>query len=90
MRKIRAHLLTLLAAALALAAPSIPAAAQDKGKEAQKPPTGTADAWRQALPPEAEKTGTPEASAPVAQQRATREETEKALIALERKWIGAL
>ena len=88
--KFRTHLFTILAAALTLAAPSIPAAAQDKNKEAQKPSAGTADAWRQALPPEAETTGRPEASAPVAQQRATREATEKALIALERKWMGAL
>jgi ketosteroid isomerase-like protein len=66
------------------------AAAQDKVKEAQKPAAGTVDAWRQALPPQAETEGAPEASVPVAQQRATREVTEKALLALESKWMGAL
>jgi len=93
MRKIRTHLFTFLAAALTLAAPSVSplsAAAQDKGKEAQKPATGTVDAWRQALPPQAETEGTPEASVPVAQARATREMAEKSLLALERKWMGAL
>jgi len=79
------------AAALILAA-ALPAsaAAQDKGKEAQKPSTSTVDAWRQALPPQAETEGEPEASAAAAQPRATREMTEKALLALERRWMGAL
>lgn len=88
--KIKTPLFTSLAAALTLAALSLSAAAQDKSKEAQKPPAGAADAWRQALPPEDETTGTSEASAPVAQQRAAREAAEKALLALESKWMGAL
>jgi ketosteroid isomerase-like protein len=88
--KTRTHLSTFFAAALILIALSVSAAAQDKGKEAQKPATGTVDAWRQALPPEAETEGAPEASAAVAQQRVTREATEKSLLALERKWMGAL
>jgi ketosteroid isomerase-like protein len=88
--KTRTHLSTFFAATLILVALSISAAAQDKGKEAQKPATGTADAWRQALPPEAEVEGTPETSVAVARQRETREATEKTLTALERKWMGAL
>jgi ketosteroid isomerase-like protein len=91
MRVTRTRLFDFFAATLILAAAlSVSAAAQDKGKEAQKPATGTVDAWRQALPPEAETEGTPEASATVTQQRVTREVTEKTLIALERKWMGAL
>lgn len=91
MRKSRTHLYTFFAAALILAAAmSVSSAAQDKGKEAQKPATGTVDAWRQALPPEAETTDTPEASAAVTHPRISREVTEKALMALERKWMGAL
>jgi ketosteroid isomerase-like protein len=90
MRRIRTQLFNFFAAALTLAALSHSAAAQDKGKEAQKPAAGTVDAWRQALPTEAETPGTPEASAAVAQQRDFREASEKALLALERKWMGAL
>ena len=85
------RLLNLTIAALVLAATqSAPAAAQDKGKEAQKPPASTVDAWRQALPPAAENEAAPEASAAAAQPRANREMAEKALVALERRWMGAL
>jgi len=77
------------AAALMLVAPSVSAAAQEKGKEQQKPSNGAADAWRQALPPEAEVEGTSEAPAAAA-RRASAEANEKALLALERKWMGAL
>jgi ketosteroid isomerase-like protein len=94
MRVIRTRLFNFFAAALMLAAAlSAPAAAQDKGKgkEAQKPAPGTVDAWRQALPPQAENDGATETSAASAtQQRATREVTEKSLLTLERKWMGAL
>jgi ketosteroid isomerase-like protein len=90
MMKTRTHLSTFFAATLVLIALSASAAAQDKGKETQKPATGTVDAWRQALPPEAETEGAPEASAAVAQQRVTREASERSLLALERKWMGAL
>lgn len=90
MRKVRTHLVTYFVAALILAALSISAAAQDKGKEVRKPPAGTVDTWRQALPPETETTGSPEASATVTRQRDSREATEKTLLALERKWMGAL
>lgn len=79
--------------ALFAAAPSFGVRAQDKDKDAQKPAaiTTTADAWRQALPPES----VPDASAAevagsVATPRAAREETEKSLIALERKWMESL
>ena len=85
MRETRTRLYNFFIATLILnVALSISAAAQDKGKETQKPATGTVDAWRQALPPQAETEGTPEASAAAAQPRATREMTEKSLIALER------
>jgi ketosteroid isomerase-like protein len=93
MKKFRTHLFNISAAALTLAALSVsplPSAAQDKGKETQKPPTGTVDAWRQALPPEAETTETTEAASAVAQPRLTREAAEKALTALERKWMDSL
>lgn len=91
MTEMRTRLFNFFGAALTLAAAlSAPAAAQDKGKEAQKPATGTVDAWRQALPPQAEAEGASEASAAAAQPRATREATEKSLLALERKWMGAL
>lgn len=90
MREVRTRLFNFFAAALILAAAlSAPAAAQDKGKEAQKPSTSTVDAWRQALPPQAETEGTPEAPT-ATRQRDSREASEKALIALERKWMGAL
>ncbi len=92
MREMRTRLFNFFAAALILAAAlSISAAAQEKGKEAQKPAASTIDAWRQALPPQAETEGTPDASAAAAAQpRASREEMEAALTALERKWMGAL
>jgi ketosteroid isomerase-like protein len=91
MRERRTRLFNFYAAVLLLAAAlSVSAAAQDKGREAQKPAPGTVDAWRQALPPQAETEGTPEASAAVAQQRATREVTEKSLRTLESRWMGAL
>jgi ketosteroid isomerase-like protein len=90
MKKYRRRLFNLFAAALTLAALPLSAAAQDKGKETQKPATGTVDAWRQALPPEAETTGTTEASATSAQPRLTREAAEKTLTALERRWMDSL
>ena len=84
------HLNTIFAATLTLFALSVSAAAQDKGKETRAPAAGTVDAWRQALPPEAEVDGTPEASASVSRRRDAREAAEKTLTALERKWMGAL
>lgn len=90
MKKFRRQLFTLFATALTLAALSLSATAQEKGKEPQKPSTGTVDAWRQALPPEAETTETTESPASSAQPRLTREAAEKALAALERKWMDSL
>lgn len=84
------RIFNIVAAALAIAATTTTSAAQDKGKEAQKPATTTVDTWRQALPPQAETEATAEAPASVTQQRESREATEKALLALERKWMGAL
>lgn len=79
--------LTLLVAALILAAP---AGAQEKEKGA--PQSSAADVWRQALPPEPE-TSEPaegaEASAP-AEPSNSREETEAGFIELERRWMEAL
>jgi ketosteroid isomerase-like protein len=89
MRKIRTHLFNFFAAAVTLAALSHSAAAQEKGKET-KPTASTVDAWRQALPPEAEAVGTPEAAASDARRPESREAAEKALLALERRWMGAL
>jgi ketosteroid isomerase-like protein len=81
----------LLGAVLLVAAPSFTVTAQEKGKEAQKPASGsTLDAWRQALPPEAETERPTEATTTEAQPRASREEVEKSLLALERKWMEAL
>lgn len=90
MKKIRTQSFNFFAAALTLVVLSQAAAAQDKGKETQKPTTSTVDAWRQALPPEAETTGMPEASAADTRRGDSREASEKTLLALERKWMGAL
>ncbi len=90
MSRTRTRIFDIFAAALVIAAAAITAGAQDKGKETQKPATATVDAWRQALPPEAEATGAAESSAAVAPQRDSREVTEKALLASERRWMGAL
>lgn len=84
------RLFNIIAVALAITATTPPSAAQDKGKEPPKPATGTVDAWRQALPPQAETDATAEAPASVALPGESREATEKALLALERKWMGAL
>lgn len=84
------RLFNIIVAALAIAATATPSAAQDKSKEAQKPATGTVDAWRQALPPQAEAEAMPEESVSGARPRESREATEKTLLALERKWMGAL
>lgn len=89
-REVRTRLFNFFTAAVLVAALSASAAAQEKGKEAPKPAAGTVDAWRQALPPEAEAEGAPEASATAAQQRDARAANEKTLLALERKWMGAL
>lgn len=81
----------LFGALLLAAAPSLAATAQEKGKEAQKPASGsTVEAWRQALPPEAETARPADAAATEAQPSVSREEAEKSLLALERKWLEAL
>ena len=91
MRETRTHFFAFFVGALILAAaPSISVRAQEKDKETQKPATTTVDAWRQALPPEAETERPTEEAAPGAQPRPSREEVEKSLIALERKWMEAL
>ena len=93
MREIQRHFFIFFAGAILLAAaPSLVVRAQGKDKETQKPAsTSTADAWRQALPVEAEESARPANGATTeAQPRVSREEVEKGLLALERKWMDAL
>lgn len=93
MRDTRTRLVTFLAGILLLAAgPSPAVGAQGKAKEAQQKPAAgnTVDAWRQALPPEAESEGRADGAAAEAQPTASREEAERGLLALERKWMEAL
>lgn len=88
MRETRTSFLTFFVGTLVLViASSSAVGAQEKNKEPQKPAT-TVDAWRQALPPEAERLA--DESADGAQPRSSREEVEKSLLALERKWMEAL
>jgi ketosteroid isomerase-like protein len=88
MREIRTRFFTFFVGTLLLAALPVIATAQDK--EAQKPATSTVDAWRQALPSEAETERPAEGAATGAQPGASREDVEKSLLALEQKWMGAL
>jgi ketosteroid isomerase-like protein len=91
MREVSMRLLNIFTAALLLAvALPVSAVAQEKGKEEPKPAPSTVDTWRQALPPQTETGETPEPSAAVTTTPATRAATEKVLLALERKWMGAL
>lgn len=94
MREIRTRFFIFFAGAILLAAaPSVVVRAQGKDKETQKPAsTSTVDAWRQALPAEAEESARPaEGAATEAQPpRASREEIEKGLLTLERKWMDSL
>lgn len=87
----RAHFFTfcvqLLILVAALAASVI--AQESVNKEAKKSPASTVDAWRQALPPEAETAMPSEEAANVA-PRSSRVESEKNLLTLERKWVEAL
>jgi ketosteroid isomerase-like protein len=89
MRETRTGFITFFIATLILAA-STPATvrSQEKEKETQKP--ATVDAWRSALPPEAETTNAAEGETAAARPRASREEVEAGLLALERKWMEAL
>lgn len=91
MRDKKTRFLTYFVGALLLAC-AAPAGvrAQEKDKEAQKPASGTIDAWRGALPPEAETPEPAEGEADAAPPRVSREEVEAGLIALERKWMEAL
>lgn len=91
MSETRTRPLTFFAAALTLtAAMSVAVGAQEKDKETRKPPTSTADAWRQSLPPEAETDGSLHAEPNAAPPRASREEVEASLTALEREWMEAV
>lgn len=91
MNDTRIRLFTLLIVTLMLvaAAPSSVGARQ-KGKEEPKPAT-TVDAWRQALPAEAESRDDAAAdSATAGQPKVTSQEIKDGLIALERKWMEAV
>lgn len=91
MGKILKSFLAFVAGAVILtAATTCVAFAQEKKDGGQKP-ASTVDAWRQALPPEAETerpTGAEEPNGTPA--RPSREEIEKSLLALETKWMDAL
>lgn len=92
MRETRTRLITFFVGMLILAAaPSASVTAQESDKEKNKTTTSssTLDAWRQALPTEAETEKPAEESAKVA-SRASRVEIEKNLLTLERKWMEAL
>jgi ketosteroid isomerase-like protein len=71
------------------AAPAREAFAQEK-KDGQRKPASTVDAWRQALPPDAEAERPAAAEESGTPGRPSREEIEKNLIALETKWMDAL
>lgn len=90
MNDTRTRLFALLIGTLLLAAAPSTVGAQQKAKEEQKP-AATIDAWRQALPPEAESkdetTGDASTAGP---PRASGEEIKAGLIELERKWMEAL
>jgi len=85
----RTHFFTFFIVILTLAAAPSITAQESKNQEAKKPPASTVDAWRQALPPEAEIVQPPEEAATVA-ARPSRVEMEKSLLTLERKWMDAL
>lgn len=91
MRETQSRFYFYLIWVLMLAGAPVVVAAQEKGKETQKPATSTVDAWRKALPPEAEAARPAEGEATAtAQPRPSREEIEQGFIALERKWMDAL
>jgi ketosteroid isomerase-like protein len=91
MRDMRSRFLAVFVGALLLAcAQPAAAASQEKDKEPQKPASGTVEAWRQALPPEAEATEPAEGETAAAPPRVSREEVEAGLRALELKWMEAL
>lgn len=83
-------LVLLTCALLIFVAPSLAAVAQEKKDEGKKPAGSTADAWRQALPPEAERTSETVEAASNAPASPSREEVERNVLALERKWMDAL
>lgn len=85
----RAHFFTFFVVIMTLAAAPSVMAQESVNKEAKKPPVSTADAWRQALPPEAETAMPSEEAANVA-PRSSRVESEKNLLTLERRWVEAL
>jgi ketosteroid isomerase-like protein len=92
MRETRTRFLTFFVGTLILFVMPTAVVAQEKEEEKkpQKPATATVDAWRQALPPEAETTNSAEGETAAAEPRASRAEIEASLLALERKWMEAL
>ncbi len=90
MRDMSKCFLAFAAALILIATPARAAFAQGK-KDREKKPASTADAWRQALPPEAETERPAGAEEPNGTPaRPSREEVERGLIALEMKWMDAL
>jgi len=90
MLNVSARFLVLLTCLLLVFVAPPLTAAQEKKDEEKKPAGSTADAWRQALPPEAERTAETVEAASGAPAPASREEVERSLLALERKWMEAL
>ena len=91
MRKTLKCFLAFTAGALIfIATPARAAFAQEK-KGGEQKPASMVDAWRQALPPEAE-TERPAGAedSGVTPARPSREEIERGLLALETKWMDAL
>lgn len=91
MKEMRASFLTFCVGILILAAaPSITVTAQESDREKKKSATSTLDAWRNALPQEAQTEQPAAAEAANVAPRASRAEIEKSLLTLERKWMEAL
>lgn len=88
MRSMRISFLVLFTWVLMSAcSPTIIATAQEK--ETTKPGT-TVDAWRQALPPDAEAQRPAEETPGLVSSLPSNEETEKTLLSLERSWMDSL
>lgn len=88
MRSIRMQAFTLFLWTLVCAA-SLTVIAKAQEKEKQKPGT-TIDAWRQALPPESEAQRPAEEMPGVAPALPSNDETQQALLSLERRWMDSL
>jgi hypothetical protein len=90
MSKTRTHFFTFFYVILVLAAAPSVTAQESDNKEAKKSPATTVDAWRQALPPEAETVQPLEEEAASVTPQSSRAEIEKNLLKRERRWMDAL